>query len=54
MSLNINEVSTLFMGHVDISSTHIYLQATPELFEEANKRFLKHYRQHIKNQGGHS
>jgi len=40
-----------YMGHVDISSTHIYLQATPELFEEANKRFLKHYRQNIKNQG---
>ena len=40
-----------FMGHVDISSTHIYLQATPELFEEANKRFLRHYRQNIKNQG---
>lgn len=40
-----------YMGHVDISSTHIYLQATPELFEEANKRFLKHYRKHIKNQG---
>jgi site-specific recombinase XerD len=43
-----------YMGHVDVSSTHIYLQATPELFEEANKRFLKHYRQHIKNQGGQS
>jgi site-specific recombinase XerD len=40
-----------YMGHVDIRSTHIYLQATPELFEEANKRFLKHYRKHIKNQG---
>lgn len=37
-----------YMGHVDIRYTHIYLQATPELFEEANKRFLKHYRQHIK------
>ncbi len=43
-----------YMGHVDISSTHIYLQATPELFEEANKRFLKHYRKHIKNQGEQS
>jgi site-specific recombinase XerD len=38
-----------YMGHVDVGSTHIYLQATPELFEQAHKRFLKHYRQHIKN-----
>lgn len=43
-----------YMGHVNVSSTHIYLQATPELFEEANKRFLKYYRQHIKNQGEQS
>lgn len=40
-----------YMGHVDVRYTHIYLQATPELFEEANKRFLKHYRQHIKKGG---
>lgn len=43
-----------YMGHIDISSTHVYLQATPELFEEVNKRFLKHYRQYIKNQGEQS
>jgi len=40
-----------YMGHVDVRYTHIYLQATPELFEEANKRFLKHYRQHVKKEG---
>jgi integrase len=28
-----------FMGHVDISSTAVYLTATPELLEQANGRF---------------
>ena len=28
-----------FMGHVDVSSTAVYLTATPELLEQANRRF---------------
>ena len=40
-----------YMGHVDISSTHIYLHATPELFVEADKRFYKYYRKNIKSEG---
>lgn len=32
------ELST-FMGHVDISSTAVYLTATPELLDQANRRF---------------
>lgn len=37
-----------YMGHVDISSTQIYLQATAELLEQGNQRFLAHYRQKVK------
>ncbi len=40
-----------YMGHVDISSTHIYLHATPELFAEADKRFYEYYRKNIKSKG---
>jgi site-specific recombinase XerD len=29
-----------FMGHVDVSSTAVYLSMTPELLEQANRRFL--------------
>ncbi len=39
-----------YMGHVDIRSTQIYLQATPELLEEAHQRCLNHYRKNIKPQ----
>jgi len=28
-----------FMGHVDVNSTAVYLRATPELLEQANRRF---------------
>jgi integrase len=28
-----------FMGHVDVSSTAVYLTTTPELLEQANRRF---------------
>jgi hypothetical protein len=28
-----------FLGHVDISSTAVYLTTTPELLELANRRF---------------
>lgn len=40
-----------YMGHVDVSSTHIYLHATPELFAEADKRFYEYYRKNIKSEG---
>lgn len=43
-----------YMGHVDISSTHIYLHATPELFAEANKRFHEYYCKNIKSKGEQS
>jgi len=35
---------TTYMGHVCISSTQIYIQATPELHEYANQRFLDYVR----------
>ncbi len=38
-----------YMGHVDVSSTHIYLHATPELFAEADKRFHEYYCKNIKS-----
>jgi integrase len=28
-----------FMGHVDVSSTAVYLTPTPQLLEQANRRF---------------
>jgi integrase len=37
-----------YMGHVDISSTMVYLQATAELLAEVNKRFEAHYQTTIK------
>ena len=40
-----------YMGHVMVCSTHLYLQATPELFEEAEARFRRYYHQHIENGG---
>lgn len=33
-----------YMGHVWISSTQVYIQATPELYECANQRFLDYVR----------
>lgn len=41
-----------YMGHVDIRSSQIYLQATSELLEQGNQRFLKYFRQNIKRSGG--
>jgi site-specific recombinase XerD len=32
-------VLSTFMGHVDISSTAVYLTTTPQLLEQANRRF---------------
>ena len=28
-----------FLGHVDVNSTAVYLTTTPELLEQANRRF---------------
>ncbi len=43
-----------YMGHVDIHSTQVYLQATPELSEEVARRFHDYYRQQIKTNGEQS
>jgi len=43
-----------YMGHVDIRSTHVYLQPTAELLEQVNDRFHRHYLQHVTAQGGRS
>jgi integrase len=40
-----------YLGHVKVSSTQVYLQATAELLGEANKRFLKNFRQNILEKG---
>jgi integrase len=40
-----------YLGHVKVSSTQVYLQATAELLEEANQRFLKNFRQNILEKG---
>lgn len=36
-----------YMGHVDIASTQVYLQAAGELLGPVNERFHNHFRQHI-------
>ena len=41
-----------YMGHVDIHSTQVYLQATPELIAQVNRRFYHHYLHRVKPQGG--
>jgi len=43
-----------YMGHVCISSTQIYIQATPELHEYANQRFLNYVRKNKITKGGQS
>jgi hypothetical protein len=40
------------MGHVSISSTQIYIQATPELHEYTNQRFLDYVRRNKITKGG--
>lgn len=40
-----------YMGHVDIASTHIYLQPTTELLGEVNRRFHNHYLKHLTSKG---
>jgi len=41
-----------YMGHVDIHSTHVYLQPTAELAEQVNRRFHDYYLDQVKNNGG--
>lgn len=41
-----------YMGHVDISSTRVYLQPTTELLQQVNQRFRNHYLKNINPQGG--
>ena len=43
-----------YMGHVDIASTHVYLQPTAELLQEVGTRFRSHYLQSVKTQGERS
>jgi len=39
------------MGHVNIRSTQVYLQATAELIEQVDRRFHKYYLDHVKSGG---
>lgn len=41
-----------YMGHVDIHSTQVYLQATAEMIEQVNRRFHNHYLYQVKPRGG--
>ena len=43
-----------YMGHVDITSTHVYLHPTAELLQEVGSRFHSHYLQHVQTQGERS
>jgi len=40
-----------YMGHVNISSTQVYLQPTAELLGEVDRRFHNHYLKHITPKG---
>jgi site-specific recombinase XerD len=41
-----------YLGHVDVHSTQVYLQATPELIAQVDRRFYNHYLHQVKPQGG--
>lgn len=43
-----------YMGHVDITSTQVYLHPTAELLEQVNKRFHRHYLQDVTPYGANS
>lgn len=43
-----------YMGHVDISSTHVYLQPTAQLLEHVHQRFRNYYLHNIDPNGGQS
>ncbi len=40
-----------YMGHVDISSTQVYLQPTAELLGEVDRRFHNHYLNYLISEG---
>jgi len=40
-----------YMGHVSVSSTHVYLKPTAELLEQVNTRFRNYYLQNVKPEG---
>jgi integrase len=40
-----------YLGHVSVSSTQVYLQATAELLEQANERFHKNFRLNVLGKG---
>ncbi len=40
-----------YMGHVDISSTQVYLQPTAELLGEVDRRFHEHFLKHVVSKG---
>jgi len=41
-----------YMGHVDVTSTQVYLHPTAELLEQVSNRFHSHYLHNVKPQGG--
>ncbi|MFC1854042.1 hypothetical protein ACFL27_27990 [candidate division CSSED10-310 bacterium] len=43
-----------YMGHVDISSTQVYLRPTAELLGEVHRRFHSHYREKVEVKGERS
>ena len=43
-----------YMGHVGVGSTQVYIQAIPELFEEAHQRSLTYFHQNFITKGGMS
>lgn len=40
-------VLSTYLGHAEVAYTQVYLRATAELLEQANKRFLKNFQQNI-------
>ena len=43
-----------YLGHVMVSSTQVYLHATAELFEQAEERFHRNFRDHVLEKGDRS
>jgi len=43
-----------YMGHVNITSTQVYLRPTAELLEQVNDRFRNHYLRNVTPRGGKS
>jgi len=40
-----------YLGHVDLRSTQVYLQLTPELLEQVDQRFHAHFLNHVQPPG---